>query len=217
MELAPYGLPLVANLINIVKVGLFVVFMARMLNEKTKERIIQYLDSGFGEPKRYSEIWRYCKLMSLFKTPKTLTLYLKRLMDDDKLVDKDENGKYFIRHSDKYKELKNAYETAMEHEFKFLGDTAYAIVRKIRMGDIPREKIENQVFNAWDVFRDKAVVCFDLMLEGKGKVSVVSDALTRDWVVKPFKLSSVVIFECFKKYPNETKQALRKLRVKTSG
>jgi len=122
------------------------------------------------------------------------------------------NVTYALANREKWKKIKNKYERIMFGKIKKFESDARNTIHGINKGDIPKEKIEAVILDAWRFYVNNSTDAFKLLVDARQNVSYVASSLLMDWVMLPFKSSAKVVEACYSKYPSETDHVLNKLR-----
>lgn len=196
--------------------------MPRKLDDRKINRILQVLSFNFAEPKRHSFIWNCVKELregntKHIATKKTLNLYLDRMVKDGKIVKIRKSWKHVTyalteEPRRKWGIIKKDYDKEMRKRIQKFETSARDTMQAVNSGDIPREKIEGVVSNAWLFCVANSTDALNLLVDAGQSVSFVAHACLDDWVMSPFMLSAKVVEACHRKHPKETKRTLERLR-----
>lgn len=189
-------------------------------NPDIRNSIFQVLAQDFAKPKRASEIWDFIHEKKVCSKI-TLWVYLEGLKEEGLILKKSEKEKkkvtYALANADHWKELQRKYTKVMKANLKQMRKDTTTLIKRIRKGHEREAAVRGHVlYQLTAVERRQLEGITDIMLaEHKG--IFWASPLIEDFIEVPYTLIIELLWECYKKYPEATLEAIGLLAKHKEG
>jgi len=112
----------------------------------------------------------------------------------------------------KHREFQKKYEKTMVSNVKKLQKEVDKTIKGIEKGVLTEKEVYDYVFCMLTDFEARQFQGFDLLLVGKPIAPFVAPSLIEDFIRIPYNLETQLLWVCFDKYPEATREAIDLLK-----